>query len=152
MKVYRFLTLLIVAGLALVAQAQRDPVLSVRDDARNQTITVSVISNDIVRVDVVPDHWTAERLPSLALEQSLNEGDAVVLTNNLGDDMGVMTTASGLRVVLDKRLKSVTISNGTTLYTTDLCDRTLHGKLRLLHQGEESFYGAGERLLKSKRR
>ena len=145
MKVYRFLTLLIVAGLALAAQAQRDPVLSVRDDARNQTITVSVISNDIVRVDVVPDHWTSERLPSLAFEQSLNEGDAVVLTNNLGDDLGVMTTASGLRVVLDKRLKSVTISNGTTLYTTDLCDRTLHGKLRLLHQGEESFYGAGER-------
>lgn len=145
MKVYRFLTLLAVAVVSLVAQAQREPTLTVNDDARNQTITVSVISNDIVRIDVTPYGWTGERLPSLALQQSLNEGEAVVLTNNQGDDVGVMTTTSGLRVVLDKRLKSVTVSNGNSFYTADLCDRRLHGKLRLLHQGEESFYGAGER-------
>ena len=145
MKLNRILTFIAIATLGFVALAQPNASLSINDEQRQQTISVTVISDDIVRVDVVPDVWKGERLPSLALEQSLNEGKAKVTRNNYGNDADVITTSTGLRVVLDKHLKSVQVSCGNNYFTTDLCDRTLHGSLRLLHNGKESFYGAGER-------
>lgn len=145
MKLHRIITLVAVSMFAMASWAQQKPSLTINDEARNQTVSITVISNDIVRVDVVPNGWTGNRLPSLALEQSLNEGGATVLRNDKGDDVSAITTATGLRIVLDKKLKSVMASSNNSFIIADLCDRTLHGSLRLLHQGNESFYGAGER-------
>lgn len=145
MKLHRIITLVAVSMFAMASWAQQKPSLTINDEARNQTISITVISNDIVKVDVVPNGWTGNRLPSLALEQSLNEGGAIVLRNDKGDDVSAITTATGLRIVLDKKLKSVMASSNNSFIIADLCDRTLHGSLRLLHQGNESFYGAGER-------
>ncbi|MBR5087005.1 MAG: DUF5110 domain-containing protein [Muribaculaceae bacterium] len=143
MKLHKFLTLLVLVGLALSAQAQS---MSVKDDARNQYIIVTAISHDILRVDVVPDYWTGEQLPSLVSD--LSQQNAITgpeLSVKESGDFHVMTTQSGMRAIIDMNLKSLTVSCGNRFFTTDLCDRTMHGTLRLLHQGKESFYGAGER-------
>ena len=144
MKLHRFLILIAVAMVAMAAQAQK-PALTMQDDERKQTISVTPINNDIVRIEVTPYAWNGKPLPSLALDESLKGGEATVLRNDKGSDVGVITTQSGLRVLLDKRLGSVQVSCGGTFFITDLCDRKENGVVRLLHTGKESFYGAGER-------
>ena len=139
MKLYRMMISVVAAMMALTALAQQRT-LSFNDDARHQTVTVTAVGEDIVRVDVMPDDWNGKPLPSLALEK--NTKDEVKIHDY--DDFSVMTTAGGLRVMYDKSLGSVTVSGKGAFYTTDLCDRTA-STVRLLHQGKESFYGAGER-------
>ena len=58
------------AVLAMAAMAQQTS-LTVNDAKRGQTITVTAVGNDIVCVDVVPDGWSGEFLPSLALDKSV---------------------------------------------------------------------------------
>ncbi len=114
------------------------------DVAHKQVITVSAISPDIFQVKVIP---TGAATPvdrtNLLSDAAINAGKADVAITD-AQDFAVMRSASGMRAVIDKSLGSVTISNGTTLYTTDLCQRP-GGTIRLLHSGGESFYGAGER-------
>ena len=142
MKHFRIITLIAVATLGLQAWAQQKPAISYNDAGRQQTISVTVVTPDIVRVDVVPDSWNGEKLPSLALERSSQDVKANIVDTQ---DMASLNTSSGLRVMLDKHLNSLTVGCHNTFFITDLCDRTLHGTLRLLHQGNESFYGGGER-------
>ena len=130
-----------VAMLALVATAQ--PVtMTVDDEEHNQIITVTAVGNDIVRVDVVPVGWTGTRLPSLALDKPLPTKVEAKVTEQ--DDMSVMRTINGLKVVCDKSVGSITVGNRNAYFITDLCERSSN-TVRLLHQGQESFYGAGER-------
>ena len=142
MKHFRIITLIAVATLGLQAWAQQKPAITYNDAGRQQTISVTVVTPDIVRVDVVPDSWNGEKLPSLALERSSQDVKANIVDTQ---DMASLNTSSGLRVMLDKHLNSLTVGCHNTFFITDLCDRTLHGTLRLLHQGNESFYGGGER-------
>jgi len=144
MKLHKFITLIAIAMVATASLAQQQASLQYNDQDRQQTISVTAITNDIVRVDVVPNSWNGKALPSLALEESLKNAKATVMVNNQDAETGSLTTASGLRVVCDKKLNSVTISCGNTFYTTDLCNRK-DATVRLLHSGKESFYGAGER-------
>ena len=65
MRFYRMISLAAVAMLALAAQAQQ-ATMTVNDEERHQTITVTAVGDDIVRVDVTPDDWKGKRLPSLA--------------------------------------------------------------------------------------
>ncbi len=139
MRIGTFLTLLTAGMIALASSAQA-PALSVNDETRNQTITVTVVSNDIVKVDVVPWSWKGSRLPSLTKEQP-DEGR---YTKQEGNSVNEMVTESGLRVVTDTKLNTLSISNDNTLFAIDLCDREAGG-VRLVHQTNESFYGAGER-------
>lgn len=142
-KIIALVVVAVVAMTVTTAMAQRSSI-SMYDEARHQTITVTAISDDIVRVSIVPNGWNGASLPSLALDAALQSPAPVVTISNQGDDMSVMRTASGMRVVCDKVVKSVTVSNGTTMFVSDLCDRS-QNVLRLLHSGKESFYGAGER-------
>jgi alpha-glucosidase (family GH31 glycosyl hydrolase) len=123
--------------LALASAAQQ-PVMTVEDEENGQIITVTAVSDDIVRVEVVPFGWTGQYLPSLALDRTSK-------TNVKIDDWGdvkVMRTESGMTATYVNG--TVTVGCGNAYYITDLCDR--HSlKVRLLHQGRESFYGAGER-------
>ena len=141
MKLYRMISILAVAMLAMTAFAQQ-ATMTFSDALRHQTITVTAVGEDIVRVDVVPDGWSGTRLPSLALEKNAKVEAKV---EDL-EDMSVMRTAGGLKVVLDKNTGSVTVGCRNIFYIADLCDRS-SSTLTLLHQGQESFYGAGERLL-----
>ncbi|MBR5102355.1 MAG: DUF5110 domain-containing protein [Muribaculaceae bacterium] len=142
MKLRKLLTLLVGFALALSAYAQQSSV-SMTDDSRNQVITVTAITPDIVRVDIVPQAGQTVKLPSLLSDEAMRATKPQVDVNRMGD-MTVMRTGSGMRVLLDNSMKSVTVSCGTTLFTTDLCDRA-GTTVRLLHGGDESFYGAGER-------
>ena len=128
-----------VAMLALMASAQ-PTTMQFNDDERNQTITVTAVGEDIVRVDVVPDDWNGTRLPSLVIDK-VPKFDVKV---NDWEDISVMRTGGGMKVVLDRNTGSVSVSCGNTFYITDLCDHS-QATVRLLHQGRESFYGAGER-------
>ncbi|MBR5638476.1 MAG: hypothetical protein IKW83_01810 [Muribaculaceae bacterium] len=139
MKALRYFTLLTVALVAIAVNAQREGTRFV-DMGRDQVITVSIVTPDIMKVEVMPNSWKGERLPSLVREEVANQKVAM-----LDDPQEVMRTKSGMKMVYDEDLNSLTISCGNTFFITDLCDRTLHGTLRLLHQGKESFYGAGER-------
>ena len=139
MKVLRFFTFLTVAMVAMAVNAQLKGTQFV-DMNRNQAITVSIVTPDIMRVEVEPRSWKGERLPSLVRKEVANQ-----LVGMLDKPQKVMRTKSGMKVVFDEDLKSLTISCGSTFLFTDLCDRTTAGTLRLLHTGKESFYGAGER-------
>ena len=140
MKHLRIFTFLVLALLAINAGAQE----TIIDEARQQTITVTAISNDIVKIDVTPLSWNGTRLQSLAQDNFNCCGGLAVNVNERSNDVTTLTTGSGMRVMLDKQLKCVSVSNGSTLYITDLCDRD-NGTVVLLHRGNESFYGAGER-------
>ena len=142
MKV-RSLLSVVAAWLALVCYAQSASV-TMRDEARHQEITVTAITPDIVRVEVPPAGFTGKRLPSLLASEAQHATAPQVTVSDAGSDIATLRTASGLRVLCDKNLNSVSVSCGNTLYTTDLCDRS-EGTVRLLHAGNESFYGAGER-------
>ena len=139
MKLYRMTSILAVAMLALTALAQQST-MTFNDATRHQTVTVTAVGEDIVRVDVVPDGWNGTRLPSLALDKTAK---AEINVEEL-EDMSVMRTGSGMKVVLDRTMGSITVGCRNGYYITDLCDRN-STTLRLLHQGQESFYGAGER-------
>ena len=69
--------------------------MTFNDEARHQTVTVTAVGEDIVRVDVVPDGWNGSRLPSLALDKSAK---AEIKVEEL-EDMSVMRTGSGMKVV-----------------------------------------------------
>ena len=60
MKLYRMIALATVAMLAMAAIGQT---MTFKDASRQQTITVTAVGEDIVRVDVVPDGWSGTRLP-----------------------------------------------------------------------------------------
>ena len=83
MRLYRLMTLVVVAMLAMAAMGQ-PKLMTFIDDARHQTVTVTAVGDDIVRVDVVPDGWNGTRLPSLALDKSAQAGK--VFTQIITDD------------------------------------------------------------------
>ena len=139
MKLYRMTSILAAAMLALTALAQQ-ATMTFNDATRHQTVTVTAVGEDIVRVDVVPDGWNGTRLPSLALDKTVK---AEINVEEL-EDMSVMRTGSGMKVVLDRSRGSITVGSRNGYYITDLCDRG-SSTLTLLHHGHESFYGAGER-------
>ncbi|MBO4722942.1 MAG: hypothetical protein J5629_08415 [Muribaculaceae bacterium] len=140
MKALRYFTLLAMALVAMAVNAQQLHGMYFFDDDRNQVITVSPITPNIMKVEVMPNSWKGERLPSLVREEIANRKVAL-----LDKPQEVLRTKSGMKVVYDEDLKSLTVSCGKTFFITDLCDRTTAGTLRLLHTGKESFYGAGER-------
>jgi len=133
------ITVVAVAMLAMTAMAQ-PTVMTLNDEERHQTVTVTAVGEDIVRVDVVPDGWNGQRLPSLALDKNAK---SEINVEDL-EDMSVMRTGSGMKVVLDRSMGSITVGSRNGYYITDLCDRN-SSTLSLLHRGHESFYGAGER-------
>ena len=94
-----------VAMLTLVASAQ-PTTMQFNDDERNQTITVTAVGEDIVRVDVVPDDWNGKRLPSLVIDK-VPKFDVKV---NDWEDISVMRTGGGMKVVLDRNTGSVSVS------------------------------------------
>ena len=138
MKRYRIITMVVVAMLAMTAVAQQ-ATMTVNDEERHQTITVTVVDDDVVRVDVVPDGWNGERLPSLVRRMKV---DTEAKVEEWGENMTMLRTANGMKVVYVNG--SISIGCGNHFYITDLCDRK-SGTMSLLHQGGESFYGAGER-------
>ncbi|MBQ1583746.1 MAG: hypothetical protein II078_01665, partial [Muribaculaceae bacterium] len=90
--------------------------MTFNDEARHQTVTVTAVGEDIVRVDVVPDGWNGSRLPSLALDKSAK---AEIKVEEL-EDMSVMRTGSGMKVVLDRTMGSITVGSRNGYYVTDL--------------------------------
>ncbi len=146
MKLYKPVVFLAIALLAIPCfaiqrQAQVFKSISMTDEARQQAITVTAIEHDILRVDVVPIGAQKSKLPSLVKDRpNALVPDVEILK---GRDTEVMNTMTGLRVLLDKQSKSLTVISGGSYVLTDLCNRD--DGIRLYHQAGQSFYGAGER-------
>ena len=146
MKLYKPVAFLAIALLAIPCfaiqrQAQVFKSISMNDEARQQAITVTAIEHDILRVDVVPIGAQKSKLPSLVKDRpNALVPDVEILK---GRDTEVMNTMTGLRVLLDKQSKSLTVISGGSYVLTDLCNRD--DGIRLYHQAGQSFYGAGER-------
>ena len=146
MKLYKPVVFLAIALLAIPCfaiqrQAQVFKSISMTDEARQQAITVTAIEHDILRVDVVPIGASKSDLPSLVKDRpNALVPDVEILK---GRDTEVMNTMTGLRVLLDKQSKSLTVISGGSYVLTDLCNRD--DGIRLYHQSGQSFYGAGER-------
>ena len=146
MKLYKPVAFLAIALLAIPCfaiqrQAQVFKSISMTDEARQQAITVTAIEHDILRVDVVPIGASKSDLPSLVKDRpNALVPDVEILK---GRDTEVMNTMTGLRVLLDKQSKSLTVISGGSYVLTDLCNRD--DGIRLYHQAGQSFYGAGER-------
>ena len=140
MKLYRMITIVAVAIWAMTATAQQTT-MTVNNEERNEIITVTAVGNDIVRVDIVPVGWNGSRLPSLVLDKSLKATN-VEATVTEKEGISVLRTSSGMRVTHVNG--TLLVGCGDNLYIADMCDRT-SSTVRLLHQGQESFYGAGER-------
>ena len=70
MRFYRMITAVAATMLAMACLAQQQATMTFNDEARHQTVTVTAVGEDIIRVDVVPDGWNNSRLPSLALDKS----------------------------------------------------------------------------------
>ncbi len=137
MRLYRMITLVAITMLALAATAQQTA-MTINDEERHQTITVTAVGDDVVRVDVVPEGWSGQRLPSLALDRTPK--GKVKIEN--WDDISMLRTENGMKVAYVNG--TVSVGCGNDYFITDLCDRK-SSTLTLLHQGNESFYGAGER-------
>ncbi len=146
MKLYKPVAFLAIALLAIPCfaiqrQAQVFKSISMTDEARQQAITVTAIEHDILRVDVVPIGASKSDMPSLVKDRpNALVPDVEILK---GRDTEVMNTMTGLRVLLDKQSKSLTVISGGSYVLTDLCNRD--DGIRLYHQAGQSFYGAGER-------
>jgi len=128
----------VVAMMVMTAAAQQ-ATMTVNDCERHQTITVTAVGDDIVRVDMVPDGWSGHRLPSLAMDRSVKTQARVEYRDG---NMSILTTAGGMEVVYANG--SITVGCRNVFYLTDPCDRS-GNTISLLHEGNESFYGAGER-------
>ena len=146
MKLYKPVVFLAIALLAIPCfaiqrQAQVFKSISMTDEARQQAITVTAIEHDILRVDVAPIGASKSDLPSLVKDRpNALVPDVEILK---GRNTEVMNTMTGLRVLLDKQSKSLTVISGGSYVLTDLCNRD--DGIRLYHQAGQSFYGAGER-------
>ena len=122
MKVYRIISLVAIALLATAASANINNIEYTDEDNR-QTIKVTTLCNDIMKVEITPDGWDGKRLPSLAQDNFNGRGGTATLVDERDNDITTLTTGSGMRVILDKQLKCVSVSNGSNLYVTDLCER-----------------------------
>ena len=142
MRLRTFIGIVALTLLSVPLHAQKSRV-EVYDKERHQTVTATALTPDIVRIDIVPDGGKAGTLPTLLSDVAQRASQPQATISEMGA-ITRMTTQSGLRVTVDKELKSVTVSKGSTMYVTDLCERE-GAKMRLLHSGDESFYGAGER-------
>ena len=144
MRLHRIITIIAIAIMGMTAMAEQTA-LKFSDNQRQQSITISVINDNIIKVAVLPNSWQGKMLPSLVSDEARNETlDSEPLVRKLGDDLAEVVTASGLRVLCDRKLNSIQISYRGTYFITDLCNRD-NATVRLLHQSKESFYGAGER-------
>ncbi len=130
--------------LAAVASAQSSSSISLNDTGRNQAISVTAVTPDILRVDVTPIGDKSQQLPSLLCQTALNAPAPQASVTRAGTDLQILTTTGGMRAVIDANMGTIAIGCNGSLCITDMAERN-GNSLRLLHHGDESFYGAGER-------
>ncbi len=141
MKLYRMITAVVAALLAMTAIAQQ-ATLTINDERLHYAITFTAVSDDIVRVDVVPEGWNGDRLQTVACDKALN--GRVPKVKILEDDhSSAIVTENGLSV--KKMMNLIIVSHGGTPYLLDRIPGRDSTKVVLAHEPGESFYGAGER-------
>ena len=143
MKLYRTITAFAVAMLAMTAIAQQ-ATLTTNDDVIHRTITFTAVTDDIVRVDVVPEGWNGTRLQTVACDKALN-GRVPKVKINEDDLTSTIVTENGLSVKFLKTLGLIQVGHGDTDYLVDVMPMRDSSRVVLVHSPRESFYGAGER-------
>ena len=108
MKLYRTITAVAVALLAMTAIAQQ-ATLTINDERLHYAITFTAVSDDIVRVDVVPEGWNGTRLQTMACDKALNgRVPKVKILEN--DHSSAIVTENGLSV--KKMMNLIIVSHG----------------------------------------
>lgn len=110
-----------------------------------RTVSVTLITDDIVRVDNYPAEGSISLTPAAVLTSSTAGKPSVTSINGVPH---VITTQSGVVVTMDETSGGVTITAGANRAVSDNGLRTItNGKqqLRLSTMGNGAFYGAGER-------
>ena len=143
MKLYRTITAFAVAMLAMTAIAQQ-ATLTTNDDVIHRTITFTAVTDDVVRVDVVPEGWNGTRLQTVACDKALN-GRVPKVKINEDDLTSTIVTENGLSVKFLKTLGLIQVGHGDTDYLVDVMPMRDSSRVVLVHSPRESFYGAGER-------
>ena len=143
MKIYRMIALVAVVMMAMASLAQQATMTADVVDSP-WTVTVTALSDDIVRVDVKPSDWTGTRLPSLASDKALNgRVPKVKITEDI--DVSTMITENGMTVNFFKSLGLIKVGHGDNDYLIDVMALRDSSGMVLVHNAGESFYGAGER-------
>ena len=143
MKLYRMITLVAVVMMAMAGQAQQ-ATMTVDAVDRPWTVTVTALSDDIVRVDVMPNEWNGTKLPTLACDKALS-GRVPKVKINEDDNVSAMVTENGLSVRFFKSMGLIKVGHGDNDYLVDVMPMRDSAKVVLVHNAGESFYGAGER-------
>ena len=143
MKLYRMITLVAVVMMAMTGMAQQ-ATMKVDAVASPWTVTVTALSDDIVRVDVVPNEWNGTKLPTLACDKALN-GRVPKVKINEGAQVSTMVTENGLSVRVFNSMGLIKVGRGDNDYLVDVLPMRDSSKVVLVHNAGESFYGAGER-------
>ena len=141
MKHYRIISAIVATLLAITAIAQQAS-LTFHDNRLHCDVTFTAVTDDIVRVDVVPEGWDATRLPTLASDKALNGRVPKVKITEDGN-LSSLVTENGLSVT--KIMNLIIVGHGDTYYLFDRIPGRDSAKVVLAHEPGESFYGAGER-------
>ena len=143
MKLYRMITLVAVVMMAMTGMAQQ-ATMKVDAVASPWTVTVTALSDDIVRVDVVPNEWNGTKLPTLACDKALN-GRVPKVKISENSQVSTMVTENGLSVRVFNSMGLIKVGRGDNDYLVDVLPMRDSSKVVLVHNAGESFYGAGER-------
>ena len=117
---------------------------TLHDKGRAQTISVTPVTDDIVRVTIAPDGAKTASLPSLVTDEYRTREDASLSVKRGDGNTQVVVTDGGMLILLDEDNNRISFSYEGETMVTDLGYRD-GASLRLSHNGEQSFYGAGER-------
>ena len=143
MKLYRMITLVAVVLMAMSGLAQQ-ATMTVKTVNHPWTVTVTALSDDIVRVDVMPNDWKGTKLPTLACDKALN-GRVPKVKINEGTQVSTMVTENGLSVKVLNSMGLIKVGHGDADYLVDVMPMRDSSRVVLVHNAGESFYGAGER-------
>ena len=143
MKLYRMITLVAVVLMAMSGLAQQ-ATMTVKTVNHPWTVTVTALSDDIVRVDVMPNDWKGTKLPTLACDKALN-GRVPKEKINEGTQVSTMVTENGLSVKVLNSMGLIKVGHGDADYLVDVMPMRDSSRVVLVHNAGESFYGAGER-------
>ncbi len=142
MKLYRMITL--VAVLMAMSGLAQQATMTVKTVNHPWTVTVTALSDDIVRVDVMPNDWKGAKLPTLACDKALN-GRVPKVKINEGTQVSTMVTENGLSVKVLNSMGLIKVGHGDADYLVDVMPMRDSSRVVLVHNAGESFYGAGER-------
>ena len=125
------ITLVAVVMMAMTGLAQQAS-LTVNAVNHPWTVTVTALSDDIVRVDVVPNEWNGVKLPTLACDKALN-GRVPKVKISENSQVSTMVTENGLSVGVFNSMGLIKVGRGDNDYLVDVLPMRDSSRVVLVH-------------------